>query len=348
MTGNGGRTANAWEAGGHIPEDICPSVSRPKVGQNGSVDHLSGYQARDVDVIDYQLYQLDGTDLWFRGPRDPRAVTAPTIACLGAAQTFGCFAEEPYPALLADRLDVPVLNLGYGGAGPGFYLRHPELLERISGADVVVVQVMSGRSESNSMFDSGGLEYLRRRSDGGRVSADAAFAEILYGRRLAEAPLSIPVRAARKLAPRLRRRTIAQIVAQTRAEWIENYRALLDAIPAPTVLAWFSVREPDITDDLSSVSRLLDRFPQLVNQAMIDAVIPHADEYVQCTTSRGLPQPLVSRHTGDPITVDPARDRPDLGGRVWTHNEYYPSPEMQLDLADLLEPICSTHVGVGR
>ena len=180
------------------------------------------------------------------------------------------------------------------------------------------------------------------------MSADDAFAEILYGRRLAEAPWSLPIRVARKLAPRARRGVITRVVAQTRAEWVNNYRLLLDAIPAPTVLAWFSVRDPAIEDDIGSVARLLNRFPQLVNQAMIDAIVPHADHYVQSTTSRGLPQLLRSRHTGEPITVDPARDRPDLGGRLWTHNEYYPSPEMQLDLAEKLEPICSAHVGVGR
>lgn len=310
------------------------------------MEHLSGYQARDVDVIDYELYQLDGTDLWFRGPRHADAVSSPTVACLGAAQTFGCFAEQPYPALLAERLDVPVLNLGYGGAGPGFYLRHPELLDRLADCELVVVQVMSGRSESNSRFDSGGLEFLRRRSDDGRVSADAAFAELLYGRRLAQAPLSVPVRAARKIAPRVRARAIAEVVAETRAQWVQNYRDLLDGIAAPTVLAWFSIRGPDIVDDTGSVSRLLNSFPQLVNQAMIDAVAPHADDYVQCATSRGLPQLLRSRETGEPTTVDPARDRPDLGGRLWTHNEYYPSPEMQVDLADLLEPVCHKYVGV--
>ena len=313
------------------------------------MEHLSGYQARDAEVIDYELYRLDGTELWFRGPRDEAAVTAPRVACLGAAQTFGCFAERPYPALLAERLGVPVLNLGYGGAGPRFYLRHPELLERLASADVVVVQVMSGRSESNSRFDSGGLEFLRRRRDGGRVSADAAYAELLYGRRLAGAPLTVPVRVARRVAARVRRASTARVVAETRAAWVDSYRQLLDAIEAPTVLAWISVRQPGPAgDDLGSPARLLGAFPQLVHQPMIDAVRPHADHYVQCVSSRGLPQPLVSRHTGRPTTVDPAHDRPDLGGRVWTHNEYYPSPEMQTDLADLLEPVCRAHLRAPR
>lgn len=316
--------------------------------QNGPVEHLSGYQARDHEVIDYELYQLDGTDLWFRGPRDEISVVEPTIACLGAAQTFGCFSEAPYPALLAERLGVPVLNLGYGGAGPQFYLRHPELLERIDAADLVVVQVMSGRSESNSLFDSGGLEFLQRRSDGMRISADDAFAEILYGRRIANAPLTLPTRVLRKAAQRLRRRKTAAIVDETRSRWVDNYRLLLDAIAAPTVLTWFSVRTPAVRDDFSSVSRLLNSFPQLVNQAMIDAVAPHADAYVECTTTRGLPQQLRSRETGEPTTVDPALDRPDLGGRLWTHNEYYPSPEMHIDLTDRLVPVCSKLITAAR
>ena len=37
-----------------------------------------------------------------------------------------------------------------------------------------------------------------------------------------------------------------------------------------------------------------------------------------------------------PVTVDPALDRPDFGGSLWTHNHYYPSPEMQEDAAEAL------------
>lgn len=300
-------------------------------------EHLSGYQARDEEVVDYQLTRLPGTELTFRGPLDPRAVDSPAVACLGAAQTFGCFTDRPFPALLAGSLDAPVLNLGYGGAGPRFFLRHPELVEQANRAAVVVVQVMSGRSESNSLYDSGGLEYLVRREDGARVSAQQAYRDVLVGPSTSRTPAA---RVVRRLGAPARRRRTARLVSETRQEWVSSYRALLAAVTAPTVLLWFSRRPPDYVEDYRSVATLFGHYPQLVRRDMVEAVRPLADHYVECTTARGLPQPLVSRFTGRPTTVDPARDRPDLGGRLWTHNDYYPSPEMHQDVAAALEPVC--------
>jgi hypothetical protein len=57
------------------------------------------------------------------------------------------------------------------------------------------------------------------------------------------------------------------------------------------------------------------------------------DGYVECVTSRGLPQPLFDRQTGAATTVaGPAV----LGNQVLTHNTYYPSPEMHEDAATAL------------
>ena len=69
---------------------------------------------------------------------------------------------------------------------------------------------------------------------------------------------------------------------------------------------------------------------------MVAQVRSLCDSYVECVTDRGSPQPLKSRFTGEPVTVDPALDRPDFGGSLWTHNHYYPSPEMQEDAAEAL------------
>ena len=77
---------------------------------------------------------------------------------------------------------------------------------------------------------------------------------------------------------------------------------------------------------------------------MVDQVRAWGDHYIECITDRGSPQPLLSRHTGKAVTVDPASDRPDLKrGEPWTHNRYYPSPEMNEDVpAKSLLPLCRT------
>ena len=119
--------------------------------------HLSGYQVRDHEVVDYRMTRLPGTGLMFRGPLPPTLEAGSYFAAVGAGQTFGCLCEAPYPALLAEELGLPSLNLGYGGAGPEFFLRQEALLPYLNRARFVVLQVMSGRSQSNSHYACNGL-----------------------------------------------------------------------------------------------------------------------------------------------------------------------------------------------
>lgn len=302
-----------------------------------ATEHLSGYQARDYEVVDYQMYELAGTNLWFRGPA-PSLVPGGYFTCIGAAQTFGCFCLEPYPALLEKRLGISALNLGYGGAGPEFFLRHPQLIEHINRGKFVIIQVMSGRSQSNSMFNSGGLEYLTRRTDGRKMGANAAYAELLNGPDRLRGVL--PRRLGRILARLAAMPRAKRIVTETQDNWTASYTRLLELIKVPTILLWFSKRVPEYKPSLRSVPRLFGDFPQLVTAEMVRAVQKQCDSYVECVTKRGSPQPLVSRFTGLPVTVTPAADRPDLGAERWTHNRYYPSPEMQEDAADAVVGSC--------
>ena len=109
----------------------------------------SYYQHEDEQFLDYGMAQLHGE--WFRGPLDqgPDA-----IAWLGAAQTFGRYVAEPVPAIVGKRLGLGTLNLGSGGKGPEYFLRHPELLEEVNRCRVAVIQVMSARASDNSLFQS--------------------------------------------------------------------------------------------------------------------------------------------------------------------------------------------------
>lgn len=295
-------------------------------------EHLPGYQPRDEEVVDYQMYSLEDTGLSFRGPPPAELVAGKYVVCLGAAQTFGCFCDRPFPRILAEQLGEEILNLGYGGAGPSFYLKHRQLLPRINAARLAIVQVMSGRSESNSLFDSGGLEYLTRRRDGRKFAAANAWRHVMEG-GYAWTKFPLGKGLARRICQMVGRRRAQRLVAETRSNWIENYRQLLAAITVPKILFWFSQRPPAYVEDYSEVERLFADYPQLVNQAMIDQIRTAGDEYVECVTNRGLPQPLISRFTGQPCKVDLSRDREDFSGIIWTHNPYYPSPEMHEDAA---------------
>jgi hypothetical protein len=265
---------------------------------------MKHYQELDRGYLDYGLYELPGVRPHpggglFRGP----AVTGSLyVACVGAAQTFGRFAWQPFPTLLRERLRLETLNLGSGGAGPRFHAVNPPLMEYINGSRLAIVQVLSGRSVSNSMLrlENYGCQGIRV-ADGLRMSAEDFYTDLLLTR------------------PDL----VDGVIAETRETYLREMRALLDAITVPKVLFWFSVRPPEYTPRYElPIESLIGDFPQLVNRSMVDELRGHADAYVECVSTRGLPQQLVS-----------------AGGES-RYNYYYPSPEMHAEAADLLAPAC--------
>lgn len=301
---------------------------------SGSAVHLSGYQARDHEIVDYRMYELGETGLAFRGPAPGRLTPGGYFAAIGAAQTFGCFCPAPFPNLLARELGLPGLNLGYGGAGPEFFLRQDSLLPWLNNARFVIVQIMSGRSQSNGYYQCDGLEYVTLNATGERMGAAEAWDRLIRGRALPGGRYGR--RVARLLAlPRVRGH-----VAAARAAWGASMLALLARIEVPVVLLWFSRRSPEYREGYGSSRRLFGEFPHLINETMLAPLRRHASAYVECVSDRGSPQPLISRFTGQPVTVNTANDRPDLASKPWAVNHYYPSPEMHADAAAALRARC--------
>jgi hypothetical protein len=302
--------------------------------------HLSGYQARDHEVVDYRMTELPGTGLMFRGPLPASLEVGHYFAAIGAGQTFGCLCEAPYPALLAQAIGLPALNLGYGGSGPEFFLRQKALLPYLNRARFVVLQVMSGRSQSNSHYACDGLEYVTLRRNGRRMGAKAALDSLMRGPD-ALARLPLPDRMRRRLGALAGRRAMRALVAEIRAAWVESNLRLIERIEAPVVLFWFSKRGPAYRENYASARGVLGEFPQFVTPAMIESLRPRVTAFAECVSDRGSPQPLISRFTGRQTTVNPADDRPDLAVRPWAENRYYPSPEMHEDAARALQAVCA-------
>jgi hypothetical protein len=298
------------------------------ISSDNDIEWIPGlaYQERDHEIVDYHLYRDEKTGLWLRGPKPGRLEKGRYIACIGAAQTFGCFSDNPFPQRLQEALGLPVVNYGMGGAGPSFFLQQEKIFGLLNKSVCTIVQVMSGRSESNSVFDTGGLAYITRRSDGRRMGARAAYQSLLRRKMI------------------FGRKELKQIIAETRETWVQNYKSLIAKIDTPVVLFWFAKREPDYRERYVHVSTLLGGFPHLVSREMLETIKNEADDYAQCVTERGMPQRLMSRFTGKPAKVDPGRPRKDLRGRHWTHNFYYPSPEMHEEAAEILAPVCKKYV----
>lgn len=292
------------------------------------------YQDWDKEIIDYDMYTLQGLDL-----RGPRLTQSDYIAYLGAAQTFGRYCSHPFPALLGQQLQLGTLNLGSGGKGPEYYyLNNPQSLDLINAANLAVVQIMSGRSVSTSVLQStrGGRTGICRRT-GKTTTANAIFYELVSGQD------------PRGLNPDF----LPQLVAETRENYVKAMVALLEKIQVPKVLLWFSARSPDYQEvyptgwlyqlnrwartlskgkrglwgrqHKTHIEKLMGHFPHLVNRSMVEQLKPHCDRYVEYAGSPGIPQPLNT-----------------YAGKSLAPNIYYPSPEMHQQVYQRLLPVCQS------
>jgi hypothetical protein len=296
------------------------------------------YQNRDRDIVDYQQFLVPGCDVKFRGPGfDPFAVPSGSyFTCLGAAQTYGCYYEHPFPALLANRIGLSSLNLGVGGAGPGFYLQYPALIDTMNRGSFVILQCMAARHETNSRFEADGyVEFVRDRVSGDRVDSGTAW------RRIIDEEFE----------------KAADYVAQSRASWLDTTRKLLDAITVPVVFFWFSRREPDYTIDWQEIAEQRERrlrgeytghfidglsgdFPHYVDGPSARAAAALCEAEAKCLSQRGMSAAIINRWTGEPL--DPAKYEglgPEYQALRTGRNDYYPSAQMHEDATDALEPV---------
>ena len=293
-----------------------------------------GYQLRDFEVVDYQLwsYRTAKRSFILRGPK-PVLRPNSYISCVGGAFTFGCFVENPWPTLLSKSLGMDVLNLGQAGAGPKWFNRpeQDELIELVNGSLVAVVMVMSGRSDENSFFANyPGLEVLALRETGEAMFANEAWNKLLAERDNSE---------------------VLSLVQETRANYVHNFVALLNKISVPKILFWFSERKPEYQEQFTRFHALSGGFPELINRGVVDKLLPHVDNYVECVTSKGRPHMLANRFTGLTAKVNhgftsvfntfPQRKTPSLHSGIDSQsvNIHYPTPCMHQDGALCLDPV---------
>jgi len=273
----------------------------------------AGYQKRDEEVVDYQLYRFKGLRP-LRGPKPEEMPKGGYFCCIGAAQTFGRYCQEPYPALLGKKLNLPHRNFGIAGAGPSFFTRREPIVQYVNDGAFAIVQIMSARSVSNHLFKSEGVELLERRTDG--VSQGA---KLMYDELIAAGDY----------------RTINRVIHETRMNWVDDYINLLESIRVPKILLWISVRKPSYQSKFNNGANFLGQYPQLVNQEMVDLIKPFAEHYVESVSDAGLPQALFNKNTGKPVTVSRRFDNDDRA-----YNAYYPSPQMQAEASKALIPVC--------
>lgn len=278
------------------------------------------YQKFDAGLIDYQDARFGIRRRKFRAP--PLESVSNYVVCIGAAQTYGRYAERPYPTILGEKLGIPCFNLGTGGAGPTQFLYDPELLRAINSADVCVVQTMSARSVPNHYFSvlAGDNAHIKNISEEvydecpGLREKDLHFTHDILHYIANHNP-----------------KFYQKVQYSCRKWWKEYYKSLLSSITTRKILLWFSEREPHDMKARYAGRKVLAKFPQLVNEDMVNEVRAFADAYVSCVSSEGLPQDL---------TVNSEAVVVAGSGKKRAENTYYPSPEMHRLAAEaLVEPV---------
>ena len=190
----------------------------------------------------------------------------------------------------------------------------------------MVLQVLTARAESNSLLESiQGKHIMKRRSDGATGPA-AGF----FGKLLKEKNTDL----------------VRKLVRENRRSWIENYQKLLESVEVPVILFWFSQRDPDYKINYKNNKGVWGEYPQLIDKNTVDQIKIFSDEWVECVSTRGMPQLLVSRFTSNPVS--PAvgtfigNTTTTIEGKVY--NKFYPSPEMHIDAAEVLESVCKKYL----
>lgn len=287
-------------------------------GIKNKIPEVLDYSARDHELVEYSFYQHPAMPhVSLRGPAVDVDTRSDFFSCLGAAQTVGVYSDTPYPKLLAQRFGVDAWNIGVGGATPAFYLKNEKLIDYANKGKFVILQVMSARSEPNERFEStkqAGVLF-------DRIHGDKVFDFQAWGRIKEEEPEKTEI-----------------YITQCRANWEKHFAELVAKIKVPIVHLWFSTKDPDAPFNMAEGSILgyPDDFPQFISRENLSYLDNKNGPLVVCRSDRNFHFALRSRFTGKLVEVDYGAGIKGGSSRTETHNEYYPSQQMQWDTAELL------------
>lgn len=288
-------------------------------------EFFADYSKRDHEIVDYQFYRFDALpSVGFRGPLLTPEVLASGGYCtaIGAAQTLGVYAPKPYPALIGERLGLPCLNLATGGGTAGFFAAQPSLIELANRGKFVILQVMTARTEANSRSVPVGINFVRDLRTG-----ETEITEAFWLRLLAEEREAVP-----------------GLIAESLQSWRQSYRNLIAQLTVPVILFYFSTKPDDEVTNYDATTRdeFYGSFPQFVDMAAVRDVAALCGHYAECRSARGLPHPLISRFTGQPVAVDFGALHSFMADEQHATNDYYPSPEMHEDALAVLVPVIAS------
>lgn len=218
---------------------------------------------------DMKLYRYGRSQQIFRGPKPN--LKLPYVAFIGGSEPFGKFVARPFPRLVQKSIKLTCANWGTPGAGPGFFLKDPVILDACSSAEVCVIQVMDAVALSNRMYSVYPRRNLRIRHVSDVLRAlypDIDFNSFKY--------VPAMVRAIQNADPKL----YNIVVEEQRSAWRARMLELLEDIETKKILLWLqpNKKQPDeqiVTNEMvEALSGMVDRIvrievPEKTNQTML-------------------------------------------------------------------------------
>jgi hypothetical protein len=219
--------------------------------------------------LDYFPYRFGRSRLLFRGPR-PK-IDGGYVAVLGGTETYGKYVAAPFPAVLGERIGLPVVNFGCMHAGVNVFVDDDSVLAACGEADLTVIQVMGAANMSNRLYS-----VHPRRNDRFLKASPALralypsldFTEFNFTRHL--------LTALEGHAPE----AFATVRQELRDAWLGRMRMLLRKIGGRVVLLWMSNRAPGHGAD-----RATGADPLFVDRTLIEALRPDVTDIVEVVAS---------------------------------------------------------------
>ena len=199
------------------------------------------------------LYRFGRSKQIFRGPKPD--LREPYFTFIGGSEPFGKFVLEPYPKLVENRIGQTCVNLGTPGAGPGFFLKDPVVLETCSRSLRCVVQVMDAAPLSNRMYEVYPRRNMRLRYVSGVLRT--LYPQVDFsGYRYVSAMI-------RKLKE-VDSEAYKVVLAEQRSAWLARMLELLQDIETAKTLLWI---RPEGGNNLN----------HSVTQEMVSVLASHVD-----------------------------------------------------------------------
>ncbi|MBV1903641.1 MAG: hypothetical protein KUG58_08405 [Marinosulfonomonas sp.] len=229
------------------------------------------YEHLGRGALDYYPCRYGRSKLLFRGPR--RKLDKPYCAVIGGSETYGKFLETPYPTMLEQLIQMPVVNLGCQNAGNEVFAQDTTVTDICSAAEVTIIQLMGAQNLSNrfySVHPRRNDRFIKASGFLHTVFREVDFTEFHFNRHM--------LGCLNEISPE----KFSLVRDELKEAWVARMKLLMSRIEGRVILLWLSAHTPDDT----AKSNDLNSDPAFVDRDMINRVSEQASDVVEVVATQ--------------------------------------------------------------